>query len=123
MLSGLPTAIKDEFQGQFTKTKKAKRAFNKEVLDLIYLMRKAFLKRAMVELVYKFAEKSTACVLKGNLTTKVSFKLFLGSHTYIHIIIILEKWFPLQGERAQLFCMYDERFEISKTKEETEPQT
>ena len=32
---------------------------------------------------------------------------------------ILEKWFPLQGERAhclKLFCMYDKRFEISKTK-------
>ena len=116
--------FKDEFQGQFTKTKKAKRAFNKEVFDLIYLMRKAFLKRAMVELVYKFAEKSTACVLKGNLTTKVSFKLFWGHiHTYIHTYIILEKWFPLQGERAQLLCMYDERFEISKTKEETDPQT
>ena len=31
----------------------------------------------------------------------------------------LEKWFPLQGERAhslKLFCMYDKRFEISKTK-------
>ena len=34
-------------------------------------------------------------------------------------IIILEKWFPLQVERAhtlKLFCMYDKRFEISKTK-------
>ena len=32
---------------------------------------------------------------------------------------ILEKWFPLRGERAhclKLFCMYDKRFEISKTK-------
>ena len=32
---------------------------------------------------------------------------------------LLEKWFPLQGERAhslKLFCMYDKRFEISKTK-------
>ena len=31
----------------------------------------------------------------------------------------LEKWFPLRGERAhslKLFCMYDKRFEISKTK-------
>ena len=41
----------------------------------------------------------------------------------------LEKWFPLRGERAhclKLFCMYDKRFEISKTnrmEEETEPQT
>ena len=34
-------------------------------------------------------------------------------------ICILEKWFPLQGERAhsmKLFCMYNKRFEISKTK-------
>ena len=34
-------------------------------------------------------------------------------------ICTLEKWFPLQGERAhclKLFCMYDKRFEISKTK-------
>ena len=32
---------------------------------------------------------------------------------------LLEKWFPLRGERAhslKLFCMYDKRFEISKTK-------
>ena len=42
---------------------------------------------------------------------------------------LLEKWFPLWGERAhslKLFCMYDKRFEISKTnrmEEETEPQT
>ena len=31
----------------------------------------------------------------------------------------IEKWFPLQGEQAhslKLFCMYDKRFEISKTK-------
>ena len=31
---------------------------------------------------------------------------------------ILGKWFPLRGERAhcfKLFCMYDKRFEISKT--------
>ena len=31
----------------------------------------------------------------------------------------LEKWFPLQCERAhslKLFCMYDKRFEILKTK-------
>ena len=38
----------------------------------------------------------------------------------------LEKWFPLWGEQAhslKLFCMYDKRFEISKTKEETEPQS
>ena len=29
---------------------------------------------------------------------------------------LLEKWFPLRGERAhslKLFCMYDKRFEIS----------
>ena len=35
------------------------------------------------------------------------------------ILYILEKWFPLWGERAhslKLFCMYDKRFEISKTK-------
>ena len=33
----------------------------------------------------------------------------------IYIIYILEKWFPLWGERAhslKLFCMYDKRFEI-----------
>ena len=32
---------------------------------------------------------------------------------------LLEKWFPLRGERAhglKLFGMYDKRFEISKTK-------
>ena len=34
--------------------------------------------------------------------------------------MILEKWFPLRGERAhslKLFCMYDKRFEMSKTKQ------
>ena len=33
--------------------------------------------------------------------------------------VLLEKWFPLWGERAhslKLFCMCDKRFEISKTK-------
>ena len=37
---------------------------------------------------------------------------------YAHFPLVLEKWFPLQGERAhslKLFCMYDKRFEISKT--------
>ena len=32
-----------------------------------------------------------------------------------YIYILLEKWFPLWGERAhslKLFCMYDKRFEI-----------
>ena len=32
---------------------------------------------------------------------------------------LLEKWFPLRDERAhslKLFCMYDKRIEISKTK-------
>ena len=41
-------------------------------------------------------------------------------------IIILEKWFPLRGERAhslKLFCMYDKRFEIYRMEEETDPQT
>ena len=35
------------------------------------------------------------------------------------ITLLLEKWFPLRGERAhslKLFCMYDKRFEISKKK-------
>ena len=34
--------------------------------------------------------------------------------------MLLEKWFPLRGELAhslKLFCMYDKRFEISKTKQ------
>ena len=37
----------------------------------------------------------------------------------LFISYILEKWFSLWGERAhslKLFCMYDKRFEISKTK-------
>ena len=37
----------------------------------------------------------------------------------IFLVYILEKWFPLQGERAhslKLLCMYDKRFEISKKK-------
>ena len=51
----------------------------------IYSTRKAFLERTVVELVHKFDEKSTASVCKGKSTTKVPFKLFGGSHTYIHI--------------------------------------
>ena len=37
----------------------------------------------------------------------------------VKYLVILEKWFPLRGERAhslKLFCMYAKRFEISKTK-------
>ena len=40
-------------------------------------------------------------------------------HAPVLFLSILEKWFPLWGERAhslKLFCMYDKRFEISKTK-------
>ena len=38
---------------------------------------------------------------------------------WIMIIIITRKMVPLRGDRAhslKLFCMYDKRFEISKTK-------
>ena len=41
--------------------------------------------------------------------------LFNGNHFSSIYIHILEKWFPLWGERAhslKLFCMYDKRFEI-----------
>ena len=37
----------------------------------------------------------------------------------IFLVYTLEKWFALWGERVhslKLFCMYDNRFEISKTK-------
>ena len=57
---------------------------------------------------------------------KVKYDSIFLVHTHIYI---LEKWFPLRGERAhslKLSCMYDKRFEISKTnrmEEETEPQT
>ena len=38
----------------------------------------------MVELGYKFDEKFTASVLKGELTAKMSFKLFWGHiHMYV----------------------------------------
>ena len=36
-------------------------------------------------------------------------------HSAMVLVYILEKWFPLWGERAhslKLFCMYDKRFEI-----------
>ena len=39
--------------------------------------------------------------------------------TYARHTLILEKWFRLWGELAhslKLLCMYDKRFEISKTK-------
>ena len=46
-------------------------------------------------------------------------KIYSERVRYVINNIILEKWFPLQGERAhslKLFCMYHKRFEISKTK-------
>ena len=49
-------------------------------------MRKVFQECTVVELVYKFDEKSTASVGKGELTAKMSFKLFWGSYIYIYII-------------------------------------
>ena len=39
----------------------------------------------MVELIYKFDKKSAAILWKGKSTTKVPFKVFVGSHIYIHI--------------------------------------
>ena len=57
-------------------------------------------------------------------------KYYCKNMKYRINIYILEKWFPLWGERAhslKLFCMYDKRFEINKKQnrmeEETEPQT
>ena len=55
-------------------------------------MRKAFLERAVVDLVYKFDEKSTTSVCKGESIAKVPFKHFWGHihiqiHIYIHIYI------------------------------------
>ena len=48
---------------------------------------RAFLKRTVVELVYKFNEKSTASVCKGKSTANVPFKLFWKSYTYnIYVI-------------------------------------
>ena len=46
----------------------------------------------------------------GFMAKKRKWHLKAGSTVYI-----LEKWFPLWGERAhslKLFCMYDKRFEI-----------
>ena len=48
---------------------------------------------------------------------------------YIYIYILLEKWFPLHGERAHslYFCIYIRRLEVSKNnrnvKEEETEQT
>ena len=50
--------------------------------SLIYSTRKAFQEHAVVELVYKFDEKSTTSFCKGESSAKVPFKLVL-SHTYI----------------------------------------
>ena len=52
--------------------------------SLIYSTRKAFLELALVKLVYKFDEKSTASVRKGESTTMI-FKRFGG---HIHVLII-----------------------------------
>ena len=58
--------------------------------------------------VYRAAKK-----LKGHRN------IYLSDIQYHILPLLLEKWFPLKGERAhslKLFCMYDKRFEISKTK-------
>ena len=56
--------------------------------SLIYSTRKAFLECAVVELVYKFDEKSTMSVGKGESTAKVPFNLFVFLVTYIYIFYI-----------------------------------
>ena len=61
-------------------TNRVRCALNKEILDLLNE------ESGSGEQVYKFYEKSTASVLKGELTTKVLFKYFGGSYTY--------KWTP-----------------------------
>ena len=46
----------------------------------------------------------------STLTSTIEFEIPMRVDIYI-----LEKWFPLWGERAhslKLFCMYDKRFEI-----------
>ena len=57
---------------------------------MIYSPRKVFLEH-VVQLVYKFDEKSTASVGKGKLTAKVPFKLFLVTYIYTY-----NKWTPAQ---------------------------
>ena len=41
------------------------------------------MERAVIELVYKFDEKSTTSVCKGKATSTVPFKHFWGSYIYI----------------------------------------
>ena len=55
---------------------------NKEILD--YSMTKVFLERALVELVYKFDEKSYCAVCKGESIAKVQFNICCPQ-TYIYI--------------------------------------
>ena len=55
-----------------------------------------------------------------NWRASVASETLSGLFNRIVYILLLEKWFPLWGERAhslKLFCMYDKRFEISKTKQ------
>ena len=58
---------------------RARCALNKEIINLL---NEESLERAVVEPVYNFDDKSTASVQKGESTTTVPFKLFLG---HIHI--------------------------------------
>ena len=48
-------------------TKRARDTLNKKILDLLY--EKAFLEHEVVELVYKFDQKTTASVNKGESIT------------------------------------------------------
>ena len=48
-----------------------------------------------------------------NILQGIKMSRYIKDHSIFYVI--LEKWFPLRGERAhslKLFCMYDKRFEI-----------
>ena len=64
-------------------------ALNMKILDL--LNEESFLEQAVVELVYKFDEKSYCVSLKSESIAKVRFKIFFGPQTYKHIYIVNEK--------------------------------
>ena len=71
------------------RTNRARCAIYKKIL--IYSTRKAFLEKAVVELVYKFDEKSYRECLKGESIAKVRFNFFCPQiYLYTHIYI----WTP-----------------------------
>ena len=77
-------------------------------------MRRAFLERAVVELVYKFDEKSYCECLNGESISKVRFKYFF---VHKHMDTTTDHFTPLElrvrGKKEYTICLYTGRLKGS----------